>query len=81
MSSDIVASKRRPPTVLQDEQIRTLISGCSNRAPTGIRNRALIAVMWRCGLRIAEALALGRSTRKVVNLLRVMLAPWVGETS
>jgi site-specific recombinase XerD len=31
---------------------------CSMRAPTGIRNRALIAICWRCGLRIGEALAL-----------------------
>ena len=31
---------------------------CSSRAPTGIRNRALIAVLYRGGLRIAEALAL-----------------------
>lgn len=31
---------------------------CSARAPTGVRNRALIAVLWRCGLRISEALAL-----------------------
>ena len=31
---------------------------CSRRAPTGVRNRALIAVLWRCGLRIGEALAL-----------------------
>jgi integrase len=61
MSSDIVASKKRPATVLQDEQIKALIAGCSNRAPTGIRNRALIAVLWRCGLRIAEALALARA--------------------
>jgi site-specific recombinase XerD len=44
--------------VLQDEQIKALIGACSGRAPTGVRNRALLAVMWRCGLRIAEALAL-----------------------
>lgn len=31
---------------------------CSKRAPTGIRNRALITVLWRCGLRLGEALAL-----------------------
>ena len=31
---------------------------CSRRAPTGVRNRALIAVLWRCGLRLGEALAL-----------------------
>jgi site-specific recombinase XerD len=35
-----------------------LIRGCSNRAPTGIRNRALIALAWRSGLRIGEVLAL-----------------------
>ena len=32
--------------------------GCSNVAPTGIRNRALITVMYRGGLRLGEALAL-----------------------
>src|SRR5437763_15758339 len=58
MSRESVASRKRPPTVLQDEQIKALIGACSNRAPTGLRNRALIAVLWRCGLRIAEALAL-----------------------
>jgi len=47
--------------VLTDEEITALINACSNRAPTGIRNRALIAVMWRCGLRIAEALSLTRA--------------------
>jgi site-specific recombinase XerD len=31
---------------------------CSRRAPTGVRNRALLAVLWRCGLRLGEALAL-----------------------
>jgi site-specific recombinase XerD len=51
-------STRRSIDVLTDDEIRALISGCSNRAPTGVRNRALIAVMWRCGLRIAEALSL-----------------------
>ena len=35
-----------------------LIRACSQRAPTGIRNRALIAVLWRCGLRVSEALCL-----------------------
>jgi site-specific recombinase XerD len=53
-----MTSKRRPATVLQDDQIKALIGACSNKAPTGLRNRALIAVLWRCGLRIAEALAL-----------------------
>lgn len=41
-----------------DEEVRALIAACSVRAPTGIRNRALIAVLWRCGLRLQEALDL-----------------------
>ena len=51
-------SRKRPPEVLSETEVRALIGACSNRAPTGIRNRALIAVMWRCGLRISEALEL-----------------------
>lgn len=39
--------------------IERLLATCSKRAPTGMRNRALIATLWRGGLRIGEALALG----------------------
>ncbi|MGH3265933.1 MAG: tyrosine-type recombinase/integrase, partial [Trebonia sp.] len=35
-----------------------LLKARSTRAPSGVRNRALIAVLWRCGLRISEALSL-----------------------
>ena len=49
---------RRPPEVLTEAEAIALIKACSSRAPSGIRNRALIAVLWRCGLRISEALAL-----------------------
>jgi site-specific recombinase XerD len=44
--------------VLSEPEAIALIKACSTRAPTGIRNRALIAVLWRSGLRISEALAL-----------------------
>ncbi len=44
--------------MLTEPEAIALIKACSQRAPTGIRNRALIAVLWRCGLRISEALAL-----------------------
>ena len=44
--------------LLTNEEIELLMRRCSRRAPTGIRNRALIAVLWRCGLRIGEARAL-----------------------
>ncbi len=47
-----------PVEVLTDEEVKNLIRACSNRAPTGIRNRALIVVLYRGGLRLAETLAL-----------------------
>ncbi|MBV8991750.1 MAG: tyrosine-type recombinase/integrase [Solirubrobacterales bacterium] len=50
--------RRRPPEILTEQEAIALIRACSARASSGIRNRALIAVLWRCGLRIAEALAL-----------------------
>jgi integrase len=51
------------PEPLADELItpdeaRRLIRAASSRAPTGIRNRALVGMMYRSGLRPGEALAL-----------------------
>ena len=50
--------RRLPAELLSGEEVRALLRTCSARAPTGIRNRALIAVLYRGGLRISEALAL-----------------------
>ena len=44
--------------LLSAAEVEVLMRACSRRAPTGVRNRALIAVLWRCGLRLGEALAL-----------------------
>src|SRR4029450_2403590 len=33
-------------------------TACSNRAPTGVRNRALLVLLYRAGCRISEALRL-----------------------
>ncbi len=52
------AGKRYPAEVLAPDEVQALLAGCSNRAPTGIRNRALLAVLYRGGVRISEALAL-----------------------
>ena len=49
-----------PPEVYARDEIRALMATTSSRAPTGIRNRALIAVGYRAGLRCFEALALHR---------------------
>lgn len=47
-----------PPEVYSKEEIHALLASTSKRAPTGIRNQALIAVGYRAGLRCLEVLAL-----------------------
>jgi site-specific recombinase XerD len=47
-----------PPEPLTEGEVKALIRSCSKRAVTGIRNQALIVVLYRAGLRISEALAL-----------------------
>jgi site-specific recombinase XerD len=50
--------KRYPAEVLTPAEIHRLIAACPRRGPSGLRNRALIVVLWRAGLRITEALEL-----------------------
>jgi site-specific recombinase XerD len=50
--------RRYPAEILTADEVRSLIQACSARAPTGIRNRALLAVLYGTGLRLGEALAL-----------------------
>ena len=50
--------KLMPPEVLTEREIRALIGACSTRGITGHRNRALLAILWRTGVRISEALEL-----------------------
>ena len=49
--------RRLPPEILTDDEVHALLRACSGKAATGIRNRALIAVLYRSGLRISEALS------------------------
>ncbi len=66
------ASRRRPAEILTADEVLALIRACSPTAPTGVRNRALIAVLWRSGLRVGEALALElRDVDLVAGTLRV----------
>jgi site-specific recombinase XerD len=48
---------RFPVETLDVDECRRLLAACSN-CSTGIRNRALIVILWRGGLRCAEALNL-----------------------
>jgi site-specific recombinase XerD len=50
--------KKLPPEPLTTDEVKLLIRACSNRASTGVRNRALIVVLYRAGLRINEALGI-----------------------
>lgn len=47
-----------PAEVYTREETNAVLAACSRRGVAGIRNRALLAVLYRCGLRIGEALAL-----------------------
>ncbi len=49
--------RRFPPEILTDAEVCRLLNACGLR-PTGVRSRALIAILYRSGLRINEALDL-----------------------
>lgn len=46
-----------PPEVYTRDEMSRVLRSCG-RGRTGVRNRALIVVLWRAGLRVSEALAL-----------------------
>jgi len=52
------SARARPVEILEVGEVLALVTACSSRAPSGIRNRALLLTLWRAGLRISEALAL-----------------------
>lgn len=49
-----------PAEVLSRHEIEALLQACG-RSRTGRRDRAIIALLWRCGLRISECLSLRAS--------------------
>ena len=50
--------KKYPAEILTRAEVERLLRACNARRPVGIRNRALISVIYRTGLRLNEALAL-----------------------
>jgi len=50
--------KRYPAEPLTPAEVTAVISACSKRAPTGIRNRAMLTLLYRSGLRVSELIAL-----------------------
>jgi site-specific recombinase XerD len=59
----------RPGEILSSDEVTQIISGCSSsaRSRTGIRNRALLTLLYRSGLRISEALAIRPSDIDLEN--------------
>jgi site-specific recombinase XerD len=49
--------KTYPAEILTPEEVKAILRACP-RAPLGVRNRALIALLYRAGLRVSEALDL-----------------------
>lgn len=47
-----------PAEPLTPAEVTAIIGQCSRRAPTGIRNRALLTLLYRSGLRVSEVLSL-----------------------
>lgn len=50
--------RHRDIDLLSEAEVRLLLAQCSRRAPTGVRDRALLTVLYRAGLRVSEALDL-----------------------
>src|SRR5262249_9069676 len=64
--------RRLPTEILTNDEVCRLLAACAPTA-TGLRNRALIALMYRAGLRIAEALALyPKDVDPVAGTIRVL---------
>lgn len=59
--------KKFPAEILTELEVERLLEQLSPRYPTGIRNRALIAVLYRAGLRLDEALSLHAGNINFVN--------------
>ena len=47
-----------PVEVLTPEEVHAILGKASMRAPTGVRNKALLTLLYRSGLRVSEAIAL-----------------------
>jgi len=51
-------AKRRLPQPLEPEEMRAVLAVPNTKAPTGLRNRTMVALMAESGLRVSEVVAL-----------------------
>lgn len=65
--------QKRPPQVLTRDEVLRLIGTFSAKSRTGIRMRSAIVIMYRAGLRIAEALSIAeREIDRDAGMLTVL---------
>lgn len=57
-SSGSPSRKRRLPKILSRDEARRLLAAPNLRAPTGLRNRCILELMYRAGLRVGEVVKL-----------------------
>ncbi|MFV9673304.1 MAG: tyrosine-type recombinase/integrase [Acidimicrobiia bacterium] len=58
LGAEACRGKTYPVEILTPEEVRAMAALCSTTTSYGIRNRALIVVLYRTGLRLGEVLAL-----------------------
>lgn len=66
--------QKYPAEVLTPDEVHAIIDQCSPKAPTGIRNRALLTLLYRSGLRVSEAVGDRQRGRLAVRPADVNLA-------
>lgn len=60
--------RRMPAEILRPAEVTALISACSAKSRTGIRNRALLKLLYKSGLRISEAIGYpGREAHEITD--------------
>ena len=80
-SIDAKAGRDLPPEVYTRDEVQRLLDGPLGRnAKTRTRNRALLVVMWRAGLRVSEALDLRMEDLRPECVFRAHLGKDSGRT-
>ena len=51
-------SRKKLPVVLDKEEAEAILAQPNTGCPTGLRNRAILEVMYRAGLRVSEVINL-----------------------
>ena len=62
---DLAVAKRRLPKTLASDSIQKIFAQPDASSPIGLRDRALLELLYACGLRVSEAASLARADLKL----------------